>query len=271
MTQRRSATGTARTGLKPRSKARGQAGNGAAVRRHGKGPAAKSVLKQRPAHLLVGRTRATDVLHRLRGDIIASSLLPGSRLRFETLRSVYHVSFSTLREGLSRLAAEGLVVADGQRGFRVAPVSLKEMMNLTDARVLVEREALRLSIAKGDAMWRTQLMSAYHGMDRLPEQRSTSTDWNIAHAGFHEALTSACDSPVLMEIRQKLFDRSQRYRRLAAAIRTYPRSNPHEHREIMEAALAGESERACALIEQHIRRTADDATMIAGLPAAQVS
>jgi DNA-binding GntR family transcriptional regulator len=195
--------------------------------------------------------------------------MPGSKLRFETLRSVYHVSFSTLREGLSRLASEGLVVADGQRGFRVAPVSIKEMMDLTDARVLVEREVLRLAIARGDAAWRTRVMSAYHGMDQLPEQRSTSTEWNVAHGEFHQALASACDSPVLQEMRLKLFDRAQRYRRLAAAIRTYPRSNPHEHREIMEAALAGDSEQACTLIERHIRRTTDDAAAIASLPAAQ--
>jgi DNA-binding GntR family transcriptional regulator len=240
MTPRPSTRGAARAPGKAKGKAKGKTrGNGtegATASRRRKAGAARAAITQRPAHLLVGRTRATDVLHRLRGDIIASSLLPGSKLRFETLRSVYHVSFSTLREGLSRLAAEGLVVADGQRGFRVAPVSIKDMMDLTDARVLVECEALRLAIARGDAAWRTRVMGAYHGMDRLPEQRSTSTEWNAAHAGFHEALTSACDSPVLMEIRQKLFDRSQRYRRLAAAIRTYPRSNPHEHREIMETA-----------------------------------
>jgi DNA-binding GntR family transcriptional regulator len=229
----------------------------------------KSAARHRPAHLLVGRTLATDVLHRLRGDIIDSSLMPGSRLRFETLRSVYHVSFSTLREGLSRLASEGLVVADGQRGFRVAPVSIKEMMDLTNARVLVEREVLRLSIARGDADWRTRLMSAYQGMDQLPEQRSSSTEWNAAHDEFHQSLAAACDSPVLAEIRKKLFDRAQRYRRLAAAIRTYPRSNPHEHREIMQAALAGDSAQACMLIERHIRRTADDAAAIASLPGAQ--
>jgi DNA-binding GntR family transcriptional regulator len=250
-----------------KAKSSNRANGGAPARR--KAATSKSAALQRPAHLLVGRTLATDVLHRLRGDIIASSLMPGSKLRFETLRSVYHVSFSTLREGLSRLASEGLVVADGQRGFRVAPVSIKEMMDLTDARVLVEREVLRLAIARGNAAWRTRVMSAYHGMDQLPEQRSTSTEWNVAHGEFHQALASACDSPVLQEMRLKLFDRAQRYRRLAAAIRTYPRSNPHEHREIMEAALAGDSEQACTLIERHIRRTADDAAAIASLPTAQ--
>ena len=54
---------------------------------------------------LVGRTLATDVLHRLRDDIISCVLKPGERLRFEALREIYGVSFSTLREALARLAS----------------------------------------------------------------------------------------------------------------------------------------------------------------------
>lgn len=219
----------------------------------------------RPASSLIGRTLATDVLHRLRGDIITCTLLPGSRLRFETLRSVYHVSFSTLREGLQRLASEGLVVADGQRGFIVAPVSQQELADVTHARVLVEREVLRLSIANADAEWRTRVMSAFHRMDQLPEQGSTSPEWSDAHGAFHEALVSNCGSRVLLEFRANLFDRAHRYRRLAASHRTYARSNSAEHRAIMEAALAGDEARACELSDRHIRRTSEDVASIAAL------
>lgn len=219
----------------------------------------------RPANSLIGRTLATDVLHRLRGDIITCALLPGSRLRFETLRSVYQVSFSTLREGLQRLASEGLVVADGQRGFIVAPVSRQELSDVTNARVLVEREVLRLSIANADGDWRTRLMSAFQRMDQLPEQGSTSPEWTDAHAAFHEALVSNCGSRVLLEFRANLFDRAHRYRRLAASHRTYSRSNSAEHRAIMEAALASDETRACDLIDRHIRRTSDDVASIGAL------
>lgn len=62
------------------------------------------------SHLLIGRTRANDVLHRMRDDIVSCVLRPGQKLKFETLREIYGVSFSTLREALSRLASEQLVV-----------------------------------------------------------------------------------------------------------------------------------------------------------------
>lgn len=211
-----------------------------------------------PADSLVGRTLATDVLHRLRKDIIACTLAPGSKLRFETLRFVYDVSFSTLREALSRLASEGLVVADGQRGFRVAPVSISELLDLTDARVLIEREVMRRAVEQGDEAWRTEVLRSYHRMDRLPQQSTTSTEWAAAHATFHAAMASACRSPVLLETRANLFDRAHRYRRLAVTFRSAVRSNADEHREMMEAALAGDSTLACELIERHIRRTSQE-------------
>jgi DNA-binding GntR family transcriptional regulator len=201
---------------------------------------------------------ANDVFHRLRADIISCTLKPGSRLRFVTLRSVYHVSFTTLREGLTRLASEGLVSADGQRGFQVARVSQSELADVTNARVLVEREVLKLAIERGTAEWQTSVLGAYHRMDQLPQQSSRSLEWSAAHSEFHIALASACESPVLMDVRAQLFRRAERYRRLAADFRTYHRSNADEHREIMEAAIAGDKDLACNLIERHIRRTSDD-------------
>src|SRR5271157_1164652 len=47
-----------------------------------------------------------------------------------------------VREALSRLSAEGLVIAESQKGYRVAPLSADELLDLTEARVEIERIAL---------------------------------------------------------------------------------------------------------------------------------
>ena len=60
---------------------------------------------------------ASDVFHRIRDDIISCIFKPGEKLKFETLRDIYGVSFSTLREALTRLVSEGLVEARGQQRF----------------------------------------------------------------------------------------------------------------------------------------------------------
>ena len=93
------------------------------------------------------------MLRRLREDIISCVLKPGEKLRFETLRSLYGVSYSTLREALSRLSAEGLVVSEGQRGFFVAPITEEDLLDITDARVVLERECIRRSLENGNADW----------------------------------------------------------------------------------------------------------------------
>ena len=217
------------------------------------------------SHSLVGKTLATDVLHRLREDIVSCVLKPGERLRFEALRNIYGVSFSTLREALSRLASESLVVAEGQRGFVVAPISKEDLNDLTDARVLVECETLRRSIERGGKDWSQGILSAFHRLDRvemqLPDERPITADWNAAHFEFHEALVAASGSPTLNEIRRSLFERARRYRRLSAMIRKAPRAKRAEHRPMMEAVLSRDTDEAVFLLEQHIREIADNIIM----------
>ncbi len=210
----------------------------------------------------VGGTLANDVLHRLREDIVSCTLRPGERLRFETLREIYGASFSTLREALSRLSSENLVAAEGQRGFSVAPISRADLLDLTDARVIIERECIARSIRHGDKKWRSALLSAFHRLDRIEAdevgQLVDSGEWEALHSAFHEALVACSGSAILMEIRAGLFERARRYRRISTMVRRLPRKKSAEHRAMMEAALAGDIETAQNLIATHIRRTADN-------------
>src|SRR5574337_1138125 len=80
---------------------------------------------------------------RLRRDIIEGVRQPGEKLRVEHLKDEYQVGAGTLREALQLLITDALVVAQGQRGFRVAPISLADFEDITRTRVLLETEALR--------------------------------------------------------------------------------------------------------------------------------
>src|ERR1700754_457711 len=70
-----------------------------------------------------GETVGDDGYRRIRADIIFGRLQPDQKLRLEAMKDDYGVSVSTLREILSRLSSEGFVIAEGRRGFEVAPVS----------------------------------------------------------------------------------------------------------------------------------------------------
>ncbi len=170
------------------------------------------------------------------------------------------VSLSAVREALSRLTSEGLVVAEPQRGFRVAPISADELRDLTDVRAQIEGLCLERVIAVGDVAWESQLVAAFHRLSRTPEREPEDPQrmneaWSAAHAAYHEALVGACDSPWLLRLRALLYAQSERYRRLSVPLAKIARDLNREHQEIMEATLARDAGRARALMTQHIELT----------------
>ena len=215
-----------------------------------------------------GKTIAADITHRLREEIVTCALAAGEPLRFDVLRERFGASFTTLREALTALAAEGLVDAQEQRGFRVAPVSRQDLVEVTDARVLIEVELMRRAIQKGDDDWEIAVMSTLHRLKRIeqrdPEHPLRDPEWKIAHRQFHQALVSACGSATLLAIRAELFDRAERYRHLSANFRPRPRDKAGEHQAIMQAAISRNADLAVQLIETHIRTTADNVAKYAG-------
>lgn len=215
------------------------------------------------------RTLAAAILGRLRADLVRGRLRPGDRLRFDTLRRAYGVGLSPLREALSRLTADGLVSLQGQRGFQVAPVSLPDLWDIYHVRRGLEVMALRASIARGDDRWEAEIVAAFHRLAKChaggkdhPALRGD--EWERWHRAFHLALLSACASPWLLHLRNILFDHSERYRQLSAAYGYPARKSLREHREVMEATLARDADRACRLLEEHMRKTVESVARHAG-------
>ncbi|WP_155984537.1 GntR family transcriptional regulator [Roseomonas gilardii] len=197
---------------------------------------------------------------RLRADLLSCRLAPGEKLRIADLCERLSVSLSAVREALSRLTAEGLVVAEPQRGFRAAPISADELRDLTAVRLEIEGMCLRRSIAAGDLAWEERLVAAHHRMARLPyrdpdDPQRASEVWAEAHAAFHRALVAGCDSPWLLRLREILYAQTERYRRLSIPLSSAPRDLAREHREIAEAALARDADRAGALLAEHLEKT----------------
>ncbi len=169
-------------------------------------------------------------------------------------------NLSAVREALARLTSEGLVVAEPQRGFRVAPISAEELRDLTGVRAQIEGMCLERAIAVGDVGWESQLVAAFHRLSRTPERepgdpQRMNEAWSTAHAAYHAALVSACDSPWLLRLRAILYAQSERYRRLSVPLAEITRDLNREHQDIMQAALARDAGRARALMTQHLELT----------------
>lgn len=195
---------------------------------------------------------------RLRFDILAGELLPAERLRIQALSARYQVGATAIREALSRLVTEGLVALEDQRGFKVAPVSRAELLDLTDTRTRIEQMALRLALEHGDVEWESRLVSSFHRLSKMPPPTAPDGDapWAAAHRRFHEALIEGCGSNWTRQVCRLLYDKSERYRNLAKRqTRNLGRDIEAEHRTLMEAAMGRDADAACTLLGEHFAQT----------------
>ncbi|MBL0089807.1 MAG: GntR family transcriptional regulator [Ideonella sp.] len=205
------------------------------------------------------RSLTTAVYGRLRADIISNRLKQGEKLHLANLQQQYGVSLSVVREALSRLVADGLVVAEEQRGFKVSPISKSDLVDVTRMRIALECMAIEMAMTNGDDAWRATLQRTYDRLRTLVRAKALD-QWGEAHADFHRSLVSACDSPWLMRFRETLFEQSQRYRSVSIDRSRLPLAAiDREHREILKAVLAGEIQAAKAAITSHFAGTLERA------------
>jgi DNA-binding GntR family transcriptional regulator len=196
---------------------------------------------------------------RLRADLMACRLLPGQKLNISTLSRNWGLSPGAIREALSRLTSEGLVIAEPAKGFRATPISPVDLADLTMVRIEIECLCLRRSIELGDEKWEAGVKAAYEKLCRsqyrAPNDPTRLSETSVsAHSAYHDALAGGCNSEWLMRLRRQLFDQAKRYLRLAEL--SPARDIPGEHKEITDAALARDL-RALALMEAHLQATTE--------------
>ncbi len=216
-------------------------------------------------------TLARKAYDALRWDIVRGAYEPDQPLRLAQLRERYGMGFSPLREALTRLQAERLVVSEALRGFRVAPLSLSEMRDTTDTRILIETEALRRSIASGGDDWETGIVAALHALELQAGRAGPGDEAELRtlerrHHDFHRALIIGCGSRTLLDIFETLYVESERYRNpvISAPKSRSKRDLKAEHAAIAAAALERDADGAVELLRDHYLRTAE---MIAALAA----
>ncbi len=191
----------------------------------------------------------------IRGDIIFGRLMPGERLKLDQLRSRYGASVSTLREILNRLTSDGFVVAEGQRGFEVAPISKENLKEIAEMRQLLECHALEQSFAAGDIDWEGRVVAAHHKLHQMEcrmiaGDTSVTKQWKRFDWEFHQALISACGSQVLMETHAAVFDKYLRYQMISLTFRGQIAAD--EHRQMLESALKRDAATAQAILRRHV-------------------
>lgn len=218
--------------------------------------------------------KTEEAYERLKADLLRSRIAPGVPLVVAGLKARYGLGWTPLREALSRLEAEGLVISEHNRGYRVAPVSAAAIRDLQLARRTVEETLLARSIEAGDADWEARIVAAHHRLSLTPPPEPGADDagmslWEERHDAFHAALLSAGRSDSLARFQQQITEQLQRHHRhmlfdpagrhgLSPAAMADLRAlvgrtlGLAHHTALMEATLARDSAGAVALLAEHI-------------------
>lgn len=210
----------------------------------------------------VTTSQTSSLTDLLRLEIIRGRLSPGSKLKIRDIATKYGSGTIPTREALSRLVRSGFVDFEDQKGFRVRHASTEELKDLSRVRILIETEALRDAIAHADIAWEARILGALHQMSRLPiynsdNSKELNVEWENAHDTFHKELISNCSSECLKTFAQTLREQTARYRHLSVrAAATPSRDIRVEHKDIVDAVLERDADKACSLLEKHLRLTA---------------
>ena len=163
---------------------------------------------------------------------------------------------------------EGLVVAEGQRGFRVAPISRADLLDVIGVDIVLERQAVSLSIRNGGEAWEHAVRDGFRRLERARVEGGPdydlSVEWSSRHRELHAALAAACGSPTLLEMGARLFERWRRYRQVLVGSGVRLRRSRDTHASLVEAALDRDAPRAMDLVEEQLREPAESIVAQAG-------
>jgi DNA-binding GntR family transcriptional regulator len=187
----------------------------------------------------------------VRERILTGELARGSRLRQEELAAELGVSRTPLREALRRLASEGLVEFNPNRGATVSRDDVANFWHAWAARLAIEPGAARLAARMRDPE-ATAGLRALIGEQRAGVDRGGDT--YVANRDFHLALVDASGNPHLVRFAETLW-----VPRIARRIYMLQAVDPHrvlawadDHDRIVDAIAAGDREGAAALTRAHI-------------------
>ncbi len=204
------------------------------------------------------RTLAEKAFAALHAAIVSGELAPGQRLRIEELAGLLGMSHLPIREAIRQLESRGLVEHIPHRGGRVTEISLEDLRDLYEARLLIEPEIISRaaeSFSAEDAETAHAALARY----AVASNEDPMTDMWAAHTAFHFALYAPCRSSWLLRLVTPLWESSQRYRMTMPRLNSEMRRKEaqREHEEMLAACEANDGARAAAILHDHLVRTAN--------------
>lgn len=184
----------------------------------------------------------------LRRQILAGELGPGSPLNQNQLATAFGLNRSQVREGLTVLSEERLVLMRPYATAVVAPLSLHEFQELHEVRMVLEPMLSRLALATVPRYLVLQMREVVQTM----QETHDGATWLDANDEFHGLLYRQADRPWIVEIIDRARRLSSRYTRVLV-FEMQNRNAEMEHVEILQAIEAQDAEKLVDTLIAHMK------------------
>ncbi|WP_244306650.1 GntR family transcriptional regulator [Paraburkholderia silvatlantica] len=204
--------------------------------------------------------RGEDAYWRIRRDVLSCRFMPGATLTESQLMEHYGIGKSTCRVALVRLVHEGFIRAMPRQGYRVAPITLRDVEEVFALRVQLEPLAARLACGRVDVVLLRKLEAAC----RVPyPERELSDQIDVfldANREFHLAIAQASGNVRLHHTLANLMDEMSRLVALGFGVQGTKPEIRHDHNSMIDAFETNDARRAETIARRHIE-TFRDMTM----------
>ena len=183
--------------------------------------------------------------------IATGKLIPGQHLDETELAMQYGVSRTPVREALIQLASMGIVVIRPRRGAVVAEIGAQQLVEMFE--VMAEFEAMcgRLAARRMSSAEQADLLSAHRACKQACDALD-SDGYFYRNELFHDAIYAGSHNAFLADQARALHRRLRPYRRLQLRVRDRLANSYREHEAVVQAILAGQSDRTAELLRDHI-------------------
>jgi DNA-binding GntR family transcriptional regulator len=200
-----------------------------------------------------GHPSLPDVLYlSLRERILSGALAPGSELRQEVLARQFGMSRVPVREALSRLQAEGLIVLRPRRGFAVTSLDIADIIEIFELRMVLEQHAVDTATRLRTAADVAAVEALLRRMETLPpETPGYMSVWLDINRAFHARIIASARRPRLANITSTLRDTIEPYVRIESHLTGGFDDARGEHRALFTAFRDRAGNRAGEISRDH--------------------
>lgn len=196
------------------------------------------------------------VYEELKNQILTGEIPPGTRMMEVELAEVLGVSRTPVREAIRKLEKEGLVKIEPRRGAYASELSVKDMVDILEVRQSMEGLAAFYCAQRINEEQKAQLRDYALCFNKAVED-GIYEDMIKYDTKFHHLIVECCNNEILVNMIEQLQEMVLRFRYLYYSDFKRAEMMPAEHREIYDAVVSGNAEKAREAAAIHINRLKD--------------